>query len=109
MSELLRRLGVQAVKDVNANYDAVVDLFEVICIFLKRLDIYTTIPLTTFMTEIIVKIMIELISILAVSTKQIKQGRLSMSIVPDTSLNLLRCREIWKEAPRRQLCRGSAM
>ncbi|KAH9978330.1 hypothetical protein BJV74DRAFT_141737 [Russula compacta] len=67
---------LSAVKDVSASYDALVELFESTLSFLKRLDIYTKIPLTTGMTEIIVKILIQVISTLAVATKQIKQGRL---------------------------------
>jgi hypothetical protein len=46
---------------------------------LKRIDIYTKIPPTKAMTEIIVKILVLLISTLAVATKQVKQGRLSES------------------------------
>ena len=57
--------------------------------FLNRLDIYTKIPLTTAMTEIIVKILVQLISTLAVATKQIKQGRLSESIFAHASLDSL--------------------
>jgi hypothetical protein len=45
--------------------------------FLKRLEIYTTIPPTPMMTSVIVKIMAELLSVLAVATKQIRQGRFS--------------------------------
>lgn len=47
--------------------------------FLRRLDIYTTgnIPRTTAMTEILLKILIELFSTLALGTQQIKQGRIS--------------------------------
>jgi hypothetical protein len=45
--------------------------------FLKRLEIYTTIPPNTIMTEVIVKIMLELLSVLALASKQIKQGRFS--------------------------------
>jgi hypothetical protein len=45
--------------------------------FLKRLEIYTIIPATPMMTNIIVKIMAELLSVLAVATKQITQGRFS--------------------------------
>ena len=48
--------------------------------FMNRLDIYTRIPLTGNMTEIIVKIMVELISTLAVATKQIRQKRPSKCI-----------------------------
>jgi hypothetical protein len=48
--------------------------------FLKRLEIYTTIPPTPIMTDIIVKIMIELLSVLALATKQIQQGRFSKCV-----------------------------
>jgi hypothetical protein len=41
------------------------------------MEIYTTIPLTPIMTESVVKIMAELLSVLALASKQIKQGRLS--------------------------------
>ena len=76
------------VKDVSASYDALVNLFESICSFLQRLDIYTKIHLTRSMGEILVKIMVQLISTLAVATKQIKQGRLSESILTNKSLYL---------------------
>jgi hypothetical protein len=45
--------------------------------FLSRLSIYTEIPLTTVVTDILVKIIVELISMLALATKQVKQGRFS--------------------------------
>ncbi|KAH9986995.1 hypothetical protein BJV74DRAFT_508193 [Russula compacta] len=67
---------LSTVKDVSASYDALVDLLESISNFLRRLDIYTKIPPTMAMTELIVKILVQLISTLAVATKQIKQGRL---------------------------------
>jgi hypothetical protein len=49
--------------------------------FLKRLEIYTTIPPTPILTEVIVKIMVELLSVFALATKQIKQGRFSKCAV----------------------------
>jgi hypothetical protein len=67
----------QSVKDVSASYDALVDLFESIENFLGRLDIYTRIPITTAMTDIIIKIMVEVLATLALATRQVKQGRLS--------------------------------
>ena len=67
----------QSVKDVSASYDALVDLFESIENFLGRLDIYTRIPITTAMTHIIIKIMVEVLATLALATRQVKQGRLS--------------------------------
>jgi uncharacterized FlaG/YvyC family protein len=76
----------QAVKDVSASYDALVDLLESIERFMNRLDIYTRIPLTENMTEMIVKIMAELISTLALVTKQVKQKRPSEYVLTDISL-----------------------
>ena len=67
----------QVAKYVRASYDALVDIFECIENFLRRLKIYTDIP----MTEMVVKIMVELLSVLALATKQISQGRFSMSVV----------------------------
>jgi hypothetical protein len=49
--------------------------------FLKRLEIYTSIPPTPIITEIIVKIIVELLSVLSLATKQIRQGRFSKSII----------------------------
>lgn len=92
----------QAVKDVTASYDALIDLFESIENFLKRLSIYTKIPSTTAMTEIVVKIMLEILSALAVATKQIKQGRLSEFVLTDVPLSSTQRREIWKEGFRRE-------
>ena len=72
---------LQTASDVSSSYDALVDLFECIGNFLKRLRIYTDLPLSSSMTDIIVKIMIELLSVLALATKQIKQGRFSKRIL----------------------------
>jgi hypothetical protein len=65
------------VKGVVDSYDVLVDLLESIEQFLKRLDIYTKIPPTVVMNETVVKILVELLSALALATKRIKQGRTS--------------------------------
>jgi hypothetical protein len=56
-------------------------LFESIGNFLNRLEIYTEIPPTEALSEMIVKILVELLSTLALTTKEIRQGKLSESIV----------------------------
>jgi hypothetical protein len=66
----------QAIKGVIDSYDVLVDLLESIEHFLSRLDIYTKIPPTAAITEVVVKILVELLSTLALTTKQIKQGKL---------------------------------
>ena len=73
-------VAYQAVKGVIDSYDALVDLLESIDHFLNRLDIYTKILPTVAMTEMVVKILVELLSALALVTKQIKQGKPSERI-----------------------------
>ncbi len=62
---------------MSTSYDALVDLFECVGNFLHRLRVYTEIPFSPSMSGIITKIMVEVLSVLSLATKQIKQGRLS--------------------------------
>ena len=64
---------------VSASYDALVDLLECVGNFLNRLQIYTEIPFSPTMSGIITKIMVEVLSVLSLATKQIKQGRFGRS------------------------------
>jgi hypothetical protein len=57
------------------------DLLESIGHFLNRLKVYTEIPPTEAMDEMMVKILVELLSTLALTTKETKQGKLSESVV----------------------------
>ena len=57
-----------------------IDIFVRIEGFFKRLESYTEVRPTEAMTDVIVKIMIQVLSILAIATKQIKQGRSSQSL-----------------------------
>jgi hypothetical protein len=54
-----------------------IDIFVRIEGFFMRLESYTGVPPTVAMTDVIVKIMIEILSILAIATKEIRQGRSS--------------------------------
>jgi hypothetical protein len=45
--------------------------------FFRRLETYTQVPPTTEMTDMIVQIMVEVLSILGIATKEVRQGRLS--------------------------------
>jgi hypothetical protein len=71
----------QSVKDVSTSYDPLVELLESIEHFINRLNIYTTVPTTGPMAEIIVKIMMELLSTLALVTKQINQNQPSKCVL----------------------------
>ena len=67
----------QAAKDARASQDTMIDIFERIEMFFRRLEAYTQVPPTTEMTDMIIQIMVEVICILGIATKEIKQGRLS--------------------------------
>jgi hypothetical protein len=71
------------VKDVDASYDALLNLFESIGNFLQCLEIYMKIPLTMAMRNMVTKIIMELLSTFALATKDIKWGRLSESVPLD--------------------------
>jgi ribosomal protein S8 len=74
----------QAAKDVDASEEALADLFERIENFFKRLESYTEVPPTDAMTDMIVKIMVEVLNIFAIATKEMKQGRASV-LLPGSS------------------------
>ena len=58
-----------------------VDLFERIESFFRRLEIYTGVPLTSAMTDKMVEITVEVLDILATATKEMKQSRASESVL----------------------------
>jgi hypothetical protein len=53
--------------------------------FFKRLENYLEVRPTAAMTDIIVKIMVEVLSILGIATKEIEQGRFSTCFLVDIS------------------------
>ena len=67
----------QAAKDVQASQDTLVDIFERIESFFRRLEVYTEVTPTTEMTDTIVQIMVQVLSIVGIAIKEIKQGWLS--------------------------------
>ncbi|KAF8487157.1 hypothetical protein DFH94DRAFT_678202 [Russula ochroleuca] len=80
---------LSAAKDARASQDTLIDIFERVEMFFRRLEIYTEVPPTSEMTENIVQIMVEVLSIFGIAMKVIKQGRTSKVF-----------REIFKEADR---------
>ena len=44
--------------------------------FFRRLEIYTELPSTMEIMDMIVQIMVEVLSILGIATREIKQGRI---------------------------------
>ena len=92
----------QEAKYVRASYDALIDIFECVENFLRRLSIYTEIPLTPAMTEMVIKIMVELLSVLALATKQINRGRFSTPVFAYSQSSLICGREIREKISRRK-------
>jgi hypothetical protein len=72
----------QAVRDVAASHDTIMHLLERIHLFLQRLNRYTGMPLTDDLTELLGKIMAQLLFILALSTKAMTDRRISESNHP---------------------------
>ena len=63
--------------DVRGSQDTLVDVFERIQSFFQRLQIHTEVSPTAEMMNIIIQIMAEVLSILGIATKEIKQSRIS--------------------------------
>ena len=68
----------QAASGVTASYDALTDLFECVSNFLRRFQIYVEkVSFSPAISDIVVKIIVEVLTVLALATKQINQGRFS--------------------------------
>ena len=98
----------QAAKGVPDDYDTLADLLESVEQFLNRLDIYTKTPPTVSSTEIVIKILVELLSILALATKQLRQGKLSEPVLGEILyyLTVQRRSACQQEAPQGEGHRG---
>ena len=67
----------QAVRDVRTSHSTIIDIFERMESFFLRLETYIEVQPTIKMVNIIIKIMTEVLSILAIATKELNQGRMS--------------------------------
>jgi hypothetical protein len=67
----------QAVIAVRESQGVLIELFERIENFFKRLETYVEVPPATGMTDTIVKIMVQVLSVLAIATREIKQSKTS--------------------------------
>ena len=62
---------------MRASHDALLELFERIENFFKRLGVYTQVSMTVEMAEVFVKIAAEVLTILSIATKEVKRKRAS--------------------------------
>ena len=88
-----------------------IDLFERIESFFKRLESYTELKPSEAMTDMMAKIMVEVLSIMAIVTVaivtvEIKQRRRSQFITSVFGLDSSFSRKILKEATRKERRRG---
>ena len=67
----------KAVKDVEASQGSLIELFNRIEYFFRRLEIYIGVPPTTAMTDITAEIMAEVLIMIGMATKEVKRGRMS--------------------------------
>ena len=65
---------------MNASQDVPIDVFERIGRFFKRLESYTERTPSEAMTDMMVEVMVEVLSVLAIVTVDIKQMRLSQFV-----------------------------
>jgi len=82
---------IQVAKSVVSSRGALVNVLESIGQFVGRLKIYTEIPLSSAMVEIVVQIMVQLISILALETKKFTRRRLGESALTKLLRHSTRC------------------
>src|SRR6266566_2083887 len=87
----------QAAKDIQKSHETLIDIFGHIESFFRRLEIYTQVPSTTEMIDTIIQIMVEVLTILGIATKEIKQGRISEQFIMNVSPVTELCSEkYWK-------------
>ena len=67
-------------KDIIASYETLINLFERTQYFLQRLSRYITASLTPEMTELLANVLAQVLSVLALSTKEMKDRRISLLI-----------------------------
>ena len=63
--------------DDHASQETLIDIFERMENFFLRLELYTNVSPTPEMMDMIVKILVEVLSILAIATKEVKESRTS--------------------------------
>ena len=70
----------QTAKAVRADQDALSEMFERIEVFFRRLDMYTEVAPNQGMVNIITAIMVVILDVIGIVTKEIKQCRTSKSL-----------------------------
>jgi hypothetical protein len=94
--------GSQAAKDVRADQDALFEVFERIEAFFQRLEIYPKAAFNQEMVDIITKTMVEVLNVLGIATKEIREGRMSKLLLYNcVAVDRTILRKISKEIDRK--------
>ena len=72
---------LQAAKDVSASHEMLLDLFERMEDFFKRFKVYSRSLLNTELAGTLVKVVVKVLNILSLATKEVEQSRASESIL----------------------------
>jgi hypothetical protein len=74
-------------KDIRASHDELANLLESTEQFVNRLEIYTGVALEPAVVEVIVKMMVQLLHVLGLVTKEIRRNSLSKSVLANMTCN----------------------
>jgi hypothetical protein len=77
LSEIL-----QAARDVSASHDVLLDLFERMEAFFKRFEVYSRSFRHPELAGVLVKVVVKVLNILSIATKEVEKGRASESLMP---------------------------
>jgi hypothetical protein len=85
---------------VRQSYDSLTDIFECIENFTRRLKTYMDIQPTPAMTESIIKIMAEMLSVVSLAAEEMCQGKLSEPLFSVAIHDDVRTRILQKNMPK---------
>ena len=71
----------QAARDVSASHDVLLDLFQRMDDFFKRFKVYSRTFLNTELAEVLVKVLVKVLKIISIATKEVEKGRASESLL----------------------------
>jgi hypothetical protein len=87
-ADLAADTGSQAANDASTSQEKIIEMFNRVEHFFCRLEVYTTLTPTAAMTDMVVEIMVEVLTVLAIATKEVKRGPMSeLTPVEFTALN----------------------
>jgi hypothetical protein len=77
----------QVAKDVSGSFDVLLDLFKRMDDFFKRFKVYSQSVVKPELAEVLVKVVVKVLTILSVLTKEMEQSRTSESLLMDMPVN----------------------